>query len=264
MSQPGGRTPVILYCKQSLMKTVLITGANKSIGFETTRQLLQQGYYVYLGCRNLQKGQQAVSQLQAEGFSQLEALEIDVDNVDSIKAARLTLGQKISVLDVLINNAGISGGMPPQPALDTDISVFRQVFETNYFGVISVTQAFIDLLQIAPAPRIVNVTSGLGSLTMQTDPAWKHFPVKPSAYVSSKAALNAYTIVLAYNLRDTAFKVNAVDPGYTATDFNNHSGPGTVQEAAARVVKAATLDADGPTGVFYSDDNAPDTGISPW
>lgn len=246
------------------MKTVLITGANKSIGFETTRQLLQQGYYVYLGCRDLQKGQQAVSQLQSEGFSQLEALEIDVDNVDAIKAARQTLGQKINVLDVLINNAGILGSMTAQTALETDISIFRQVFETNYFGVISVTQAFIDLLQASPAPRIVNVTSGLGSLTLQNDPAWKHYLVKPSAYVSSKAALNAYTTVLAYNLRDTAFKVNAVDPGYTATDFNHHSGPGTVQEAAARVVQAATLGEDGPSGVFYSDDNNPETGISAW
>jgi len=246
------------------MKTVLITGANKSIGFETTRQLLQQGYYVYLGCRDLQKGKQAVSQLQSEGFSQLEALEIDVDNVASIKAARQILGQKTKFLDVLVNNAGILGSMTAQTALETDISIFRQVFETNYFGVISVTQAFIDLLQAAPAPRIVNVTSGLGSLTLQNDPAWKYYLVKPSAYVSSKAALNAYTTVLAYNLRDTAFKVNAVDPGYTATDFNHHSGPGTVQEAAARVVKAATLGEDGPSGVFYSDDNDPETGISAW
>ncbi|GAB3557772.1 SDR family oxidoreductase [Spirosoma fluminis] len=245
------------------MKTVLITGANKSIGFETARQLLQQGYYVYLGSRDAQKGQQAVNQLKSEGFDNVEPIVIDVDNPESIKAARTTLGQKTSTLDVLINNAGISGGLP-QPALDTDISVFKQVFDTNYFGVINVTQAFIDLLKQSTEPRIVNVTSGLGSLTLHSDPTWKYYAVKPACYAASKAALNAYTIVLAYELRDTPFKVNAVDPGYTATDFNHHSGPGTVADAAARLVKAATLSPDGPTGQFYSDDNAPETGISPW
>lgn len=245
------------------MKTVLITGANKSIGFETARQLLQQGYYVYVGSRDRQKGQQAVNQLQAEGLSHVEPIEIDVDQIESIKSARRELGRKTKVLDVLINNAGIGGTMP-QPPLDTDIAVFKQVFETNFFGAIEVTQVFIDLLRQSPEPRIVNVTSGLGSLTLQNDPAWKYYPVKPACYVASKAALNAYTVVLAYSLRDTSFKVNAVDPGYTATDFNGHTGPGTVPDAAARVVKAATLGPDGPTGQFFSDDNAPETGISPW
>ncbi|GAB4029755.1 SDR family oxidoreductase [Spirosoma gilvum] len=245
------------------MKTVLITGANRSIGFETARQLLQKGYYVYLGSRDLQKGQQAVDQLKSEGFDSLEAIAIDVDNLDSIKAARKTLGQKTDVLDVLINNAGISGGFP-QTALDADIRVFRQVFETNLFGVIETTQAFIDLLKASQEPRIVNVTSGLGSLTLHSDPNWKYYHVKGACYASSKAALNAYTIVLAYDLRDTPFKVNVVDPGYTATDFNHYRGPGTVPDAAARLVKAATLGPDGPTGQFFSDDNAPDTGISPW
>ncbi len=245
------------------MKTALITGANKSIGFETARQLLQQGYYVYLGSRDMEKGRQAVSQLQSEGLSQVEPIEIDVDQIDSIKAAREVLGRKTKVLDVLINNAGVLGDMQQTP-LETDISVFKQVFETNFFGVIEVTQAFIDLLRVSPEPRIVNVTSGLGSLTLHNDPSWKHYSVKPACYVSSKAALNAYTIVLAYTLRDTPFKVNAVDPGYTATDFNNHSGPGTIPDAAARVVKTAVLGPDGPTGQFFSDDNVPETGISPW
>lgn len=245
------------------MKTVLITGANKSIGFETARQLLQKGYYVYLGSRDLQKGQEAVDQLKTEGLTNVEPVAIDVDSVESVKAARETLGQKIKSLDVLINNAGISGGMPQQ-ALTTSTDIFKKVFATNLFGVVEVTQAFIDLLKASPEPRIVNVTSGLGSLTLHNDPTWKYYPYKGSVYVPSKAALNAYTIVLAYELRDTPFKVNAVDPGHTATDFNNHRGTGTVQDAAARLVKAATLGSDGPTGQFFSDDNAPDTGISPW
>lgn len=245
------------------MKTVLITGANKSIGFEAARQLLQRGYYVYLGSRDAQKGQQAADQLQAEGLTQVEPLLIDVTDSASIAAAREALGHKTPVLDVLINNAGILGGMS-QPASSTDMSTIKEVFETNVFGVIETTQAFIDLLRQSPAPRIVNVTSGLGSLTLHNDPSWKYYAVKGAAYQPSKAALNAYTIMLAYELRDTPFKVNAVDPGYTATDFNHHSGPGSVQDAAARLVKAALLGPDGPTSQFFSDDNAPETGVSPW
>jgi len=245
------------------MKTALITGANKSIGFEAARQLLQQGYYVYLGSRDAHKGQQAVDQLKAEGLTQVEPLVIDVADSASIAAAREALGQQTPVLDVLINNAGISGGMA-QPATSTPLSTIKEVFDTNVFGVIEVTQAFLDLLRQSPAPRIVNVTSGLGSLTLHNDPSWKYYQVKGAAYQPSKAALNAYTIMLAYELRDMSFKVNAVDPGYTATDFNHHSGPGTVHDAAARVVKAAVLGPDGPTSQFFSDDNAPETGISPW
>ena len=245
------------------MKTVLITGANKSIGFETARQLLQQGYYVYLGCRDLKKGEQAVGHLKSEGLDQVEPIVIDVDSSDSVKSARVVLGDKIASLDVLVNNAGVSGALP-QNSLETDVNVFREVFETNLFGVIEVTQAFIDLLKKSDEPRIVNVTSGLGSLTLHSDPTWKYYPFKAAAYMSSKAALNAYTIALALDLKDSAFKVNVVDPGYTATDFNHHSGPGTVEDAAARVVKAAVLDANGLTGQFFSDDNSPETGISPW
>jgi NAD(P)-dependent dehydrogenase (short-subunit alcohol dehydrogenase family) len=245
------------------MKTALITGANKSIGFEAARQLLQQGYYVYLGSRNAQNGQQAVDQLKAEGLTRVEPLVIDVTDGASITAAREALGQKTQVLDVLINNAGILGS-PSQPATSASVAMIKEVFDTNVFGVIEVTQAFIDLLRQSPEPRIVNVTSGLGSLTLHNDPTWKYYHVKGAAYQPSKAALNAYTIMLAYELRDTPFKVNAVDPGYTATDFNHHSGPGTVQDAAARLVKAATLGPDGPTSQFFSDDSAPETGISPW
>jgi len=245
------------------MKYALITGANKSIGFETARQLLQHGCHVYLGSRDAQNGQQAVEQLQSEGFVQVEPIQLDVAARASIAAARAALGQKTTVLDVLINNAGISGGMP-QPTLSTGVDLIKQVFETNVFGAIAVTQAFVDLLRQSAAPRIVNVTTGLASLTLHQDPSWKYYNITGAAYHPSKAALNAYTVMLAQELRDTPFKVNAVDPGYTATDFNHHSGPGSVPDAAARVVKAALLGPDGPTGQFFSDDNAPETGISPW
>lgn len=245
------------------MKYALITGANKSIGFETARQLLQTGFHVFIGSRSLENGQQAVEKLKAEGLNEAEVVQLDVTDDASVAAARAAIGQKTDVLDVLVNNAGISGGLP-QPAISTDVALFKEVYDTNLFGVVRVTRAFLDLLRPAAEPRIVNVTSGLGSLARNADSTWEMYPVKVAAYNSSKAALNMYTIVLAYDLRDTAFKVNSVDPGYTATDFNHHSGPGSVPVAAARVVKAAVLGPDGATGQFFSDDNAPETGISPW
>ena len=241
------------------MKKVLITGANKSIGFEASRQLLKQGYFVYLGARDLAKGEEAVAKLKAEGLTNVKAIQIDVTNPASIEAA----SKQIESLDVLINNAGISGGIP-QTALATTTDTIREVFDTNFFGVINVTKAFLDTLKKSAESRIVNVTSGLGSLTLHADPNWKYYKVKSAAYGPSKSALNAYTIVLAYELQGTAFKVNAVDPGYTATDFNHHSGPGTVEDAAARVFKHATIDQNGTTGGFFSDDNNPETGVSPW
>lgn len=245
------------------MKKALITGANRSIGFEAARQLLKKGYYVYLGSRSLQNGQEAVEKLKAEGLTEVEAIQLDVTSDESVTAAREAIGAKTEALDVLINNAGILGGME-QKALSTDVAVYKEVFNTNLLGVVRMNKAFIDLLKNAAEPRIVNVTSGLGSVSLNADPSWKYYGVKAAVYNSSKAALNMYTIVLAYELRDTPFKVNAVDPGYTATDFNHHSGPGTVEDAAARLVKYATLDADGPTGGFFSDDNNPETGVSPW
>jgi NAD(P)-dependent dehydrogenase (short-subunit alcohol dehydrogenase family) len=245
------------------MKTALITGANKSIGLETARQILQAGYFVYLGSRDLKKGREAADKLRSEGLTNVEAITIDISDPESIKSARKELGGKRQSLDVLINNAGIRGSVPQNPAT-VDVNVIREVFDTNFFGTIAITQAFLDLLKASEAPRIVNVTSGLASLTLHNDPGWKYYNVKGGAYGPSKTALNAYTIALAYELRDTAFKINAVDPGFTATDFNQHRGTGTLHDAAARVVKYALIGADGPTGGFFSDDNNPETGISPW
>jgi NAD(P)-dependent dehydrogenase (short-subunit alcohol dehydrogenase family) len=245
------------------MKKVLITGANKSIGFETARQLLQKGYYIYLGSRNLKNGQEAVEKLKAEGLNEVEAIQIDVSNQESVKAARTEIGKKTEVLDVLINNAGISGGLP-QTATGADISVFEKVFETNVFGVVRVTQAFIDLVKKSPEPRIVNVSSSQGSLTLASDPTNPYYNHKGAVYQPSKAALNMYTIALAYDLKDTPVKVNAIDPGFTATDFNQHRGIGTVEDAATRVVRFAIVGNDGPTGKFFSEETNPETGEIPW
>lgn len=245
------------------MKTALVTGANKSIGFETARKLAQKGYYVYMGCRDAAKGAQAVAVLQAEGLTQVEAIQLDVTNAASITAAQALLQSKITSLDLLVNNAGISGGFPQQAA-DSNLQLVREVFETNFFGVIAVTQAFLPLLKAAAEAVIVNVTSGLGSLTLHSDPAWQYYAVKGAAYGPSKTALNAWTVVLAYELRDTTVRVNVVDPGYTATDFNHHSGHLSVTDSAAFVVKYATIDAAGPHGKFFSHDIAVNNHESPW
>jgi NAD(P)-dependent dehydrogenase (short-subunit alcohol dehydrogenase family) len=245
------------------MKSALITGANKSIGFESARQLLQAGYYVFLGSRDLQKGLEAVKKLNSEGLSQVEAVEIDVSHKESVESARAEIGKKTDVLDVLINNAGINGGMP-QSALGATIDQFRTVYETNVFGVVSVTQSFIDLLRKSEAPRIVNVTSRQGSLTLAADESLPSYSHKAALYHSSKSALNMYTLNLAYELRDSAFRVNMVDPGFTNTDFNEHRGTGTVEDAAKRITKYALIGEEGPTGKFICEEMFPFTLVCPW
>jgi NAD(P)-dependent dehydrogenase (short-subunit alcohol dehydrogenase family) len=245
------------------MKTALITGANKSLGFETARILAQQGYFVYIGSRDLAKGQQAAEQLKANGLTTLEAVQLDVTDKQSILKAQSTISQKNGSLDVLVNNAGISGNFP-QAADAVDVAVIREVFDTNFFGVIEITQAFLPLLKKADAPVIVNVTSGLGSLTLHSDPNWQHYHAKTGAYGPSKTALNAYTVALAYELRDTNIRINAVDPGYTATDFNHHQGPLTVQDSAAFIAKYAVIGPNGPTGKYFSHDYNQNHNESPW
>ena len=245
------------------MKTVLITGANKGIGFETARQLARQGYHVFLGSRDLANGQRAAAQLRAEGLPAVETIQLDVASAESVQAAREAIGQKTDALDALVNNAAITGRMP-QAALAAAVATFEKVFATNVFGVVRVTQAFIDLLRHSPQPRIVNVGSSGASLTLNSDPTWKYYDHKGALYGSSKAALHMYTIVLAYELRDTNFRVNAVDPGFTATDLNNHRGTGTVEEAGTRIAKYVLVGDDGPTGKFISEENTPVTGEIPW
>jgi NAD(P)-dependent dehydrogenase (short-subunit alcohol dehydrogenase family) len=245
------------------MKTVLITGANKSIGFETAKQLAQKGYFVYLGSRDAANGAKAAGELHAEGLSNVEAIVIDVCDKTSIDAAKNSIEAKSGSLDVLINNAGILGSQA-QSASEMSTDEIRKVYDTNFFGTIDVTQAFLGLLEKSDTRIIVNVTSGLGSLALHSDPTWKYYPYKTAAYGTSKTAQNAYTVVLAHELKDKGFKVNAVDPGYTATDFNNHSGPNSVEYAANFVAKYAMLSTDGPTGKFFSPDIETENNESPW
>ncbi|MFL9483405.1 SDR family oxidoreductase [Chitinophagaceae bacterium LWZ2-11] len=241
-----------------MKKTVLITGANRSIGYEVAKQLLAKDYFVYIGSRDLIKGNEAVAQLKAAGFNDVDVLQIDVADKTSVDKAAKTLAEKIKQLDVLINNAGILGAMP-QNASEISLENIRNVYETNFFGVIQTTQAFIPLLKQSPAPRIVNVSSDLGSFGNHTNPAYEYYHLKALAYCSSKIALNAFTVMLAHDFKDTDFKVNSVNPGYTATEFNNFSGYKTIEAGAEPIIKYATIDSDGPTGKFFSD-----YGETPW
>ena len=244
------------------MKKVLITGANKGIGYETARQLLQNGYYVFLGSRNIENGIEAVEKLKTEGLNNAEAIQLDVTNDESVKTARIEIGMKTDVLDILINNAGISGG-EQQNSLDYNVDSIKDVFETNFYGAIRVTQAFIDLMRKSNEPRIVNLSSGLASQTVASDTTNPFYPYKSTGYQSSKTALNMYTIHLAFDLRETNFKVNSVCPGFTSTDINNHQGPGTVEDAAKRVIKYVLIDNNGPSGKFFSEAYFPNTEC-PW
>ncbi|MFP5042489.1 SDR family NAD(P)-dependent oxidoreductase [Parasediminibacterium sp. JCM 36343] len=245
------------------MKSVLISGANRSIGLETAKQLSKKGLFVYLGSRDIEKGNAIVHELNEDGFHNIKAIAIDVTKSNTIFAAKKIVEKEQGKLDILINNAGISKGFP-ESVLTTSIKDIQDVFDTNYFGVISVTQIFLELLKKSDSPRISNITSGLGSLNLHSDPTWKYYNVKLASYVPSKAALNAFTILLAYELRDLPFKVNAIDPGYTATDFNHHSGSGTVESAASFIIKHTLTDENAPTGQFFSNDIEDGTEVSPW
>ena len=235
------------------MKSALVTGANKGIGFETAKQLAQLGYFVYIGSRDKAKGLEATGKLKALGYANVDCIELDVTDMSSIKSARKEMEVTIQHLDILINNAGIRGEVP-QPASKVPIERLRLVFETNFFGAVQTTQEFMDLLKKADQPRIVNLTSDLASLTNHSDPSWKFYPFKSAAYGPSKTALNAYTVMLAFELKDTNFKINCVNPGHTATQFNNYKGEKPVEQGAGVIVKYATLDKDGGTGKFFSEE----------
>jgi NAD(P)-dependent dehydrogenase (short-subunit alcohol dehydrogenase family) len=165
------------------MRTALVTGANKNIGFEVTKQLAQKGIYVYLGSRNLENGIEAVNKLNAEGINNVEAIQLDVTNDKSVQVAREVIGKKTKSLDILINNAGIYGGYP-QSTFDATIEQFKAAYDANIYGVVRVAQAFIDLLKKSSEPRIVNVSSSQGSITLHSDPAYKYYDYKGVVYLS--------------------------------------------------------------------------------
>jgi NAD(P)-dependent dehydrogenase (short-subunit alcohol dehydrogenase family) len=247
-------------------QVALITGANKGIGRATAEQLAGLGITVLIGARNPRRGEEAAAAVQAAGGDAL-AISLDVTDPTTVQEAARRVEERFGHLDVLINNAGItgSGQVSPEDAHDqvpssVELDMVRAVFETNVLGMIAVTNAMLPLLRRSPAPRIVNVTSAIGSLTIASDPDGPLAGVLASAaYAPSKTALNALTVQYANELRKDGILVNAADPGFVDTDINNHTGYLTPAQGAAVVVRLATLGADGPTGGFFSEN-----GPVPW
>ena len=231
------------------MTTTLITGANKGLGFEAAQRLLADGHDVWVAARDEQRGRAAAETLGAR-FVQLDVTD-DASVADAARTVEAATG-----LDVLINNAGISGGLGTQVG-DLTAADIQRVYDTNTLGVVRVSQAFIPLLRRSAAPVIVNVSSGLGSLTVTNDLDRTESRIISLAYCSSKSALNMLTNQ--YAKAYPGIRINAVDPGYTATDLNNHSGPQTVGEGTDAMVAMAKIAPDGPTGTF-TDRN----GAVPW
>jgi NAD(P)-dependent dehydrogenase (short-subunit alcohol dehydrogenase family) len=235
----------------------LITGANKGIGLEIARQLGQRNFAVWLGCRDQQRGEAAAEILRQEGL-EVRCLTMDVTDIDSIRSAVQQLQSQTEALDALVNNAGISGMTSGQPLAPSEESVdnIRAVFDVNAFGAVRVTQAFLPLLRKSTAARIVMCSSGLGSIASTLDMTSENWNVGSAGYCASKTALNMFTVKFAKELAAAGIKVNAADPGLTATDLTGHKGNRTPREAAAVAVRLATLDSFGPTGGFFFNENA--------
>ena len=234
-------------------KIALITGANRGIGFETARQLGQQGIKVLVGARSEEKGRAAETKLKDEGFD-AEFVLLDVDDAKTHESAAKSIGEKYGKLDILINNAGISidkkeENGKPVGASKTSGEIFRKTFDTNFFNTVALTQKFVPLIKKSDAGRIVFLSSGLGSLNLHSDPDSSIYNWKVPAYDISKTALNGYAVHLAYELKDTPIKVNAAHPGSVVTDMNA-KGEIPVEEGAKTSVALATLPADGYTGKF--------------
>lgn len=202
-------------------KTALVTGANKSIGYETARRLGEAGYRIWLGSRDRERGEAAAAELRQKGLD-VRMLEIDVASDASVEAAALRVFEEDGRLDALVNNAGILGSMLAPS--EEPIAIIKDVYEVNVFGPIRTTQAFLPLLKAAPRANVVMVSSGLGSLGGLTDPASEFYAINILGYNSSKTALNAATVAFSKEFAAAGIKVNSADPGYTATDFNGHSG----------------------------------------
>ena len=240
-----------------ITKIALVTGATRGIGFETVRQLAASGVHTLLAGRDRAKAVDAALKLQAEGLP-VEAIELDVTDAASLSAAADAVAQKHGKLDILVNNAGIMVDTMGLKVSEQTIDTWRKTFETNVFGVIATTQAFLPLLHKSDAGRIVNVSSLLGSLAMHSDPASPIYDFKVPAYNVSKSAVNAWTVQLAYELRDSKVKINTIHPGYVKTDMNGGEGEIDIPTGARTSVRLALIDAAGPNGgYFYQEQSLP-------
>ncbi|MBM9506523.1 SDR family oxidoreductase [Actinacidiphila acididurans] len=241
-------------------KIALVTGANKGIGYEIAAGLGALGYRVAVGARDEARRESAVEKLRAAGADAF-GVPLDVTGDRSVTDAAELIEARAGRLDVLVNNAGISGEMGPgwvQDPTTLDLDLVRTVVETNVIGVIRVTNAMLPLLRRSPSPRIVNVSSSVASLTRQADPDIEVGPIM-AAYAPTKSYLNAVTVQYARQFAGTNILINAACPGLVATDFTGFLGPRTPEQGAATAIRLATLPDDGPTGSFFEDD-----GVIPW
>ncbi len=233
----------------SQTRIALVTGGNKGIGLETVRQLAREGVTVLLGSRDVARGAAAAQSLAAEKLD-VHALAIDVTSAASIDAAAAEVERRFGRLDILINNAGILIDDHAKKPSEQTLAAWRETFETNLFGLIAVTQAFLPLLRKSPAGRVVNLSSILGSIATHADPTSPIYDFKLPAYNVSKSAVNAWTVQLAYELRGTPIKVNAVHPGWVKTELGGEGAPMEITEGAKSGVSLALLPADGPSGTY--------------
>jgi NAD(P)-dependent dehydrogenase (short-subunit alcohol dehydrogenase family) len=240
----------------SEQRIALVTGANKGIGYEIAAGLGALGWSIGVGARDQQRRDAAVDKLHAAGVDAF-GVALDVTDDASVAAAAGLIEERAGRLDVLVNNAGITGGSPQMPTT-VDLSTMRTVVETNVLGVIRVTNAMLPLLRRSASPRIVNMSSSVGSLTRQTSPGGAAGPIAV-AYSPSKTFLNAVTVQYAKELHDTNILINAACPGFVATDLNGFRGVRTPEQGAAIAIRLATLPDDGPTGGFFED-----AGTVPW
>jgi NAD(P)-dependent dehydrogenase (short-subunit alcohol dehydrogenase family) len=239
-------------------RIALVTGANKGIGYAIAEGLGRLGFTVLVGARDRERGDEAVQRLRSSNVDAIGCL-IDVRETDSVRAAADAIRRDQGRLDVLVNNAAVKLEFHPAPPSQTPLDVVRETFETNVFGTVRVIQAMLPLLLASLSPRIVNVSSGLGSLTLATTTGSK-YQVKPLlGYNTAKAALNSVTVQFANEFRGTALKINAADPGYVRTDMTHNDGSRLPEDGAAVAIRLATLPADGPTGAFFDD-----RGVVPW
>lgn len=233
----------------SSKKIALITGANKGIGLETARQLGQQGITVLVGARDEIKGDQAAEELRKAGLD-AHGIAIDVNRADSIQKAATRIERDYGRLDILVNNAGVMLDEPTKKPSEQSLDVWRQTFETNLFGMVATTQALLPLLRKSAGGRIVNLSSILGSIHLHATPGSPVYDTKLPAYNVSKSAVNAYTVQLAYELKDTMIKVNAAHPGWVKTDMGGEGATMGIPDGARTSVALATIDADGPNGAY--------------
>ena len=237
----------------SSKKLALITGANKGLGFEMARQLGQQGIAILLAARDAAKGEAAAAKLAQEGID-VRAVKLDVVNAADISAVKELIEKDYGSLDILINNAGVmneGGDWAANTSATVTAEALHETFETNFFAVVALTQALLPLIEKAPAARIVNMSSILGSLTFHAKPESPIYNSKLFAYDASKAALNSFTIHLAHALRGTKVKVNSAHPGWVKTDMGTDAAMMEIPEGAKTGVDLALLGEDGPTGGYF-------------